>query len=74
MPKGIPRPLTSLDERDILILQSLADGETLAEIGEKLVYNRRTLNLRLERIREKILPSKNNTNLIAEAIRQGPID
>ncbi len=74
MPKGIPRPLTSLDERDILILQSLADGETLAEIGEKLVYNRRTLDIRLERIREKILPSKNNTNLIAEAIRKGHID
>ncbi len=74
MPKGIPRPLTSLDERDILILQSLADGETLTEIGEKLVYNRRTLNIRLERIREKILPSKNNTNLIAEAIRKGHID
>lgn len=74
MPKGIPRPLTSLDERDILILQSLADGETLTEIGEKLVYNRRTLDIRLERIREKILPSKNNTNLIAEAIRKGHID
>lgn len=74
MPKGIPRPLTSLDERDILILQALADGETLAEIGEKLVYNRRTLDIRLERIREKILPSKNNTNLIAEAIRKGHID
>ena len=74
MPKGIPRPLTSLDERDILILQSLADGETLTEIGEKLVYNRRTLDIRLERIREKILPSKHNTNLIAEAIRKGHID
>ncbi len=74
MPKGIPRPLTSLDERDILILQSLADGETLTEIGEKLVYNRRTLDIRLERIREKILPSKNNTNLVAEAIRKGHID
>ena len=74
MPKGIPRPLTSLDERDILILQALADGETLTEIGEKLVYNRRTLDIRLERIREKILPSKNNTNLIAKAIRKGHID
>lgn len=74
MPKGIPRPLTSLDERDILTLQSLADGETLTEIGEKIGYNRRTLDIRLERIREKILPSKNNTNLIAEAIRKGHID
>jgi len=74
MPKGIPHPLTSLDERDILILQSLADGETITEIGEKLVYNRRTLNIRLKRLREKILPSKNNTNLVAEAIRKGHID
>lgn len=74
MPKGIPRPLTSLDERDILILQSLADGETITEIGEKLVYNRRTLDIRLKRLREKILPSKNNTNLVAEAIRKGHID
>jgi len=74
MPCGIPRSKTTLDERDLDAIQSLADGQTMTTISKRMGHHRKTLDIRLQHIRATILPSKNNTNLVAEAIRKGYID
>lgn len=74
MPYGTPLSKTSLDARDLGVIQSLADGETLLQIAKRLGHHRKTLEVRLFHIRKVILPSKTNLNLVAEAIRKGYID
>jgi DNA-binding NarL/FixJ family response regulator len=67
------RPLV-LTETDIALLQGLADGKCLADIGGELGISSWALRYRLSFIR-KILPgTKTLINLVAEAIRKGHID
>lgn len=74
MPYGTPLSKTSLDARDLGVIQSLADGETVAQISKRLGHHRKTIEVRLIHIRKAIIPSKTYTNLVAEAIRKGYID
>ena len=74
MTSGVPLSKTSLDARDLDLIQSLADGQTIPTISKRMGHHRKTLDFRLQHIRATIIPSKNNTNLVAEAIRKGHID
>jgi hypothetical protein len=66
------RPLV-LDETDIALLQGIADGKAVSDIGGELALSSWALRYRLTFIR-RVIPSKSLPNLIAEAVRKGHID
>jgi two-component system, NarL family, response regulator NreC len=65
--------LNVLSQRELQVLQSLADGQTNIQIGEKLGISHRTVARHRERIMNK-LKLHSRTELVKFAIRCGLID
>ncbi len=62
-----------LSEREIQVLQLLADGKTQIEVAHSLRLAPRTLKDYATRLREK-LEANTTSNAIATALRRGLID
>jgi DNA-binding NarL/FixJ family response regulator len=65
-------PTKTLDEKDIMIIQALIDGESTKQLAEKLNISRDTAEKRRQRLLNKVgVP--NTASLIAFAFRNGII-
>jgi NarL family two-component system response regulator LiaR len=68
--EDMPQPATALTEREVEILQYMAQGKTNQEIADELVLSERTVRTHVTNILAKLSLS-NRTQAVLYALRQG---